>query len=49
MPSYGNFDLSQNIIDYSTVPEELLLVKVIDEKGLVLLDISPCHQIWKPV
>lgn len=46
---YWDFDLAQDIIDYGTVPKELLLVEIVDEEGLVLLDVSPCHQVWKPV
>jgi hypothetical protein len=43
MLSDWNLNSSQNIVDYGSVPKQLLLIEVVDEEGLMLLDVSPSH------
>jgi hypothetical protein len=38
-----NLNSFQNIVDYGSVPKQLLLIEVVDEEGLMLLDVSPSH------
>lgn len=44
-----HFDAFEDVVDYGAIPEELLLVEVVDEKGLVPLDVAPGHQIRETV
>jgi hypothetical protein len=43
MLSDWNLNSFQNIVDYGSVPKQLLLIEVVDEEGLMLLDVSPSH------
>jgi hypothetical protein len=38
-----NLNSFQNIVDYGSVPKQLLLIEVVDEEWLMLLDVSPSH------
>lgn len=44
-----HFDAFEDVVDYSAIPEQLLLVQVVDEKGLMLLHVAPGHQVRKAV
>ena len=44
-----HFDFFEDIVNDCPVPKQLLLIEVVDKKGLVFLDVSPCHQVRKPV
>ena len=41
------FKLFQNIINYSSIPKQLLLVQTVDQKRFMQFDVFPCHQIRK--
>ena len=44
---YWHFYLFEDIVDDSSVPQELLLVQIIDQVRFMLLDVPPSHQIRK--
>ena len=47
MLGHWHFDLLQDVVDDSTVPQKLLLFEVVDEERRVQLDVLPSHEIGK--
>lgn len=44
-----HFDAFEDVVDYGAIPEELLLVEVVDQERLMLLDVAPRHEIRETI
>lgn len=44
-----HLDFLEDIINYSSIPKQLLLIQTIDQKRLMQFHILPCHEIGKAI